>query len=215
MRVEELTRELQRQADASRSWSVPSVDRLRARRSAVRRRGAVAGAASMIALVVATAGLLRDDPARSAPPVAVSPSASPSAWATLAWKAERCAPRDDGCAVPYLLGAGGRTYVAQAGGEQPMVAPNGLNRVLTYRANATGGAGHLVLVGARNAGPHSRIELTTEHGLLAQEVVQGDGGPLLLVRLPSDDPLDLRVRETGPVDHDEVLVIEEYAPLSR
>jgi hypothetical protein len=207
MRLEDLSRELERQADDASGWAVPTLADLRVARGRQRRRRAGATAA-VVALVAATAtlgGVMGRDAGRTPsrePHVLASPTASP----TLAWRPERCARAAD-CAVPDVLVHDGRRYQGVFGGRQPVHGPNGINRSLFLGLDTPGERDHLVLAGATGTGAGGRLELR-----IGDRIIPLVSGRLTLLRVP-DQATGATVSEHGRPGPRERLLLEEYVPL--
>lgn len=209
--LEDLRRELRSQAAQARRWPLPAAAALRARRTAARRRRALAATAACAA-VAAVAAVALLVPGLGGRPDAVWPPAgrpSPTLPATPAWHPVTCARPDvGGCAVPQVLLYGGRRFASVRGGRQPLEAPNGLNRRLQMSLRGSA-AGDVFLVGALHRGPGSHLLVRDGHGVVAR---LGTADRLLLLDPPRTTG-DLVVLERGRPHPDEILVIEEYAAL--
>lgn len=211
--LNDLRHELRTQAAQAEAWPLPSLTALHARRTAIRRRrllasaalcGAVAGVVATILVVVSGVTAPRTS---TAPPPAGRPGRTLPT--TQQWRPVTCArPDAGGCAVPQVLGYGGRRFASVQGGRQPLLAPNGINRRLQLSLRGSA-AGHVFLVGALHRGSRSHLLVRDGHGVVGR---MGAGDPFLLLEPPPATG-DLAVLETGPADPGEVLVIEEYAPL--
>ncbi|WP_027859906.1 hypothetical protein [Marmoricola sp. URHB0036] len=211
MRIDDLTRELQAQAEETRSWPMPAAPspvRIRHHR---RQAVLVLVSAVAVAAIVGLPQLLDRDttsglPATGRPSAASSPTTVPQ-WHE--WTALRCPSRTrHTCAVPWILQVHAGRYSSGTGARQPVVEGTVTSRDLKVRLHGPP-RGRLVLVGAIRPGPHSRLMARI-----------GDADPvrveehLALLWLPrSRGPIDVWVTEEGVPAHQESLVIEEYRPV--
>lgn len=214
MRLDDLTRELQAQAEESHAWPVPRVP-LRTRRPRRRRQlGLVAvSVVAVAAILVGFPRLIHDDSAPRRVTTA-PPSATPSAAAETpirTWTALHCpaaGPRS--CPVPWILGLPGQRYASGSGARQPVFGGGMLSTAVSVSLPGQP-PGRLVMVGATRAGAGSRI--VARLGDAAPFVVPDNG--LVLVRLPpSARAVEVWVTERGTPQRRETLVIEEYRPIA-
>ncbi|QNN53427.1 hypothetical protein [Nocardioides mesophilus] len=216
MRIEEITRELQAQADEAMTGPGPDMTQLRALRTQRRRRRVSAGAALATLLVVGGGAWLTSapDPAGGRPPApADTPSSAPPAShratssAGTDWRAVDCAPKQlGGCTLPTSLSFHGTTYVDRVGGAVPVLHRTQVNRELSL--SLAGTRPRLLLVGATGAGPGSRLEVS----IGSAPVLRVPGGRLTAVPVPPRQrDAEVVVRETGRPADGEVLRIEGYA----
>ncbi len=215
MRLDDLTRELHREAEQARAWPMPAVAVPMTRHPHRRRNAALVlvSVAAVAAIIVGLPHVLAPDTS-SAPGAVIPPASTPSATASTRaheWTAVRCPKRtSESCEVPWILDLHGRQYSSGDGARQPVLHGSVLSRDVSIHLRRF--AGHrLVMVGATHTGPGSRL------------VVQiGDGSPtpveddLALVPLPrSAGAAEVTIVETGEAARRETLVIEEYRPVSR
>lgn len=224
MRLDELTRELNAQAAAAMADSPVAMDALRARRSQVRRRRAVSGAAA--AVLVAGVGVAwwggptpggdTIDPgptSTQAPSPTPTPTPSPDAPEVVAgWEAFDCTTdQQAACELPETLTFRGQTYTELGGdsGSQPVHAGNGVNRELGLSVVPTGEP-ILVLAGATGAGPGSRLLASVNWA--ESTPLPGTGLSVRLLRVTPDSQ-KVVVQDVGRPGPDEVLQIATYHPV--
>ncbi len=221
MKIDELTRELHRQADEVAAGPPPSMARLRARRARRRRTGTVLAVAATAMVLGGTAtviGQVQSAGSRPAEP-AEQPSLSDTTTPTApdggrpelsrSWTVVDCNPPDfGGCVAPTQLSFDDEVWNDTSGGSQPAHAPNGLNRAISLSTQGPRGP-LLALVGARRAGPGSHLVLVAD----GERVATLPTGRLSAWRLPEGDrPGTLTVRDTGTPAQHETMMIELYVP---
>jgi hypothetical protein len=222
MRLDELTRELEAQADAAMAASPVAMDALLARRSRVRRRRAVSGAAA--AVLVAGLGVawwggttpaadsIDPGPTSTGTPSPTSPPTPEPPEVVGGWTAFDCTtPQQASCELPETLTYRGRTYTELGGdsGTQPVHAGNGVNRELGLSVVPTGDP-ILVLAGATGTGPGSRLLASVNWA--ESTPLPGTGLSIRLLRVTPDSQ-KVVVQEVGRPGPDEALQIATYHPV--